>query len=274
MNTRVGRLYLASGLLLLSSCVVGRRHDATIQRRWPAAAIRNVEVADIDGSMDVQAGPPNEITMVARVRSIGIEPRPNRENQGFFDTDVEGDTLRIGQERSRVHIGFPFVLRSQLQIDYTLRVPPQVALQLKMVNGHVSTRGISGESEVTTVNGGINVETAGTNELTARTVNGSIHTKFLSDFHGARLKTVNGSVHALLPPSASFACDLSQVNGDFEAGFPLSIHSNPGSRRASGEVNGGQYELQITTVNGDVEVQHLPGAAAAQAIAPAKTTQR
>jgi hypothetical protein len=48
------------------------------------------------------------------------------------------------------------------------------------------------------------------------------------------------------------------VNGDFEASFPLSIHSNPGSRRVSGEVNGGKYELQITTVNGDVEVQHLP----------------
>jgi hypothetical protein len=69
---------------------------------------------------------------------------------------------------------------------------------------------------------------------------------------------VNGGVEALLPGSASFTCDLSQVNGDFEASFPLSIHSHPGSRRVSGQVNGGQFELQITTVNGDVEVQHIP----------------
>ena len=47
-------------------------------------------------------------------------------------------------------------------------------------------------------------------------------------------------------------------NGDFEASFPLSIHSHPGNRRVSGQVNGGQFELQITTVNGDVDVQHVP----------------
>ena len=58
------------------------------------------------------------------------------------------------------------------------------------------------------------------------------------------MKTVNGGVTAALPPSASFTGDFSQVNGDFEAAFPLNIHSHPGSRRVSGEVNGGRYELQ------------------------------
>lgn len=265
MNTRVARHSLAS-VLLLAGCVAGARHDATIVRRWPAAAIRNIEVVNVDGSVDVEAGPPNEVSLVARVRSIGVEPRIKNENQGFFETDLSGDTLRIGQERRRVHVGFPLVFRTKLQIDYALRVPQQVALNLKMINGRVSTRGVNGESEVTTVNGPIEIETAGTNELSAHTVNGSVNAKFLRDFHGARLKTVNGGVHAQLPQSASFTCDLSQVNGDFEAAFPLSIHSNPGSRRASGEVNGGQYELQITTVNGDVEVQHLPAAPAVPAV--------
>jgi len=269
MNTRAARLYLASALLM-TGCVVGQRHDTTIQRRWPATEIRTIEVVNVDGSINVEAGPPNEVSMVARVHSIGIEPHPRDENQGYFDTDLSGDTLRIGQEHRRMHIGFPFVLRSKLQIDYVLRVPPQLAMQLRMVNGRVTTRGVDGEAEVTTVNGGIDVQASGTNELTARTVNGSVHATFLRDFHGARLKTVNGGVHAQLPPSASFSCDLSQVNGDFEAAFPLSIHSNPGSRRASGEVNGGQYELQITTVNGDVDVQHLPGTSAAPAVAPAR----
>ncbi len=268
MNIRLRAVYLPL-FLLLTGCVVGARHDATIQRQWPAAGIRTIEVVGVDGSLDIQAGPPNQVSLVARVRSIGVEPRPREENQGFFETDLSGDRLRIGVERG-VHVGFPFVLRSKLSIDYTLRVPPEVALDLKMVNGRVLTRGVDGETEVTTVNGPIDVETTGTNELRAHTVNGSLHAKFLRDFRGARLKTVNGRVQAFLPPSASFTCDLSQVNGDFEAGFPLSIHSNPGSRRASGEVNGGKYELQITTVNGDVEVQHLAQANVVPAAAPAQ----
>ena len=60
-----------------------------------------------------------------------------------------------------------------------------------------------------------------------------------------------GAVHG---HDASFAVSLSQVKPPFEAAFPLSIHSSPGSRRVSGEVNGGRFDLKIVTVNGDVEL--------------------
>ena len=172
-------------------------------------------------------------------------------------------------------IGFPFINRSSVRVDYSLLVPATVALDLTTVNGHITARGVEGEAALKTVNGPIEIETAGRNEISAKSVNGAVRAKFLIDFRGARLKTVNGAVEAMLPPTASFSCDLSQVNGDFEASFPLSIHSNPGSRRVSGSVNGGQYELQITTVNGDVEVQHLPPAvsiAAPPAVPPVPPT--
>ena len=63
---------------------------------------------------------------------------------------------------------------------------------------------------------------------------------------------------AILPPSASFTGDFTQVNGDFEAAFPLNIHSHPGSRRVSGDVNGGRYALKISTVNGDIKIDNTP----------------
>jgi len=71
--------------------------------------------------------------------------------------------------------------------------------------------------------------------------------------------SARAAVHRANPPltigvSLSFSGDFSQVNGDVEAAFPLNIHSHPGSRRVSGEVNGGRYALRITTVNGDIKV--------------------
>jgi len=48
------------------------------------------------------------------------------------------------------------------------------------------------------------------------------------------------------------------MNGDFEAAFPLNIHSHPGSRRVSGEVNGGRHDLRIVTVNGDINIESTP----------------
>jgi DUF4097 and DUF4098 domain-containing protein YvlB len=83
-----------------------------------------------------------------------------------------------------------------------------------------------------------------------------VQARFLDDFHGARLGTVNGRVVATLPTSASFLCDFTQINGDFEAAFPLNIHSHPGSRRVSGDVNGGRYALKISTVNGDIKIDN------------------
>ena len=213
----------------------------TITRNWPATSIRELRVFEVDGSISVEAAATSDISLVAT--AIGdLEIKKGVENDGLFETTLEGDTLRIGRkehDRDRVKFHIPFLFgRDEKRIDYVLRVPPTVMLEVMTVNGRIVTRGVEGETQATTVNG-------------------QVKATFTRDFQGARFKTVNGGVEAFFPQNASFAVDLSQVNGDFEASFPLSIHSNPGSRRVSGEVNGGRHDLKIVTVNGDVELAKL-----------------
>ncbi len=264
MNRRTLSLYL---LLALAAAGCGRieaRSDrdegtATINRTWPAAEIKNLKVFEIDGSVTVEAGPTNEVVLVAKARG-DLDVKPGQENQGLFETRLDGDTLRIGRHEDRRRRSFNlrfFFDHEDVEIHYALKVPPSVSLDVKTVNGRITTKGVEGETDASTVNGTIDIETAGLNELSATTVNGRVRAKFVRGFNGARFKTVNGSVKATLPQDASFNVSLSQVNGDFEASFPLSIHSHPGSRRVSGEVNGGQHALKITTVNGDVELARL-----------------
>jgi len=237
---------------------------ATITRNWPAASIRELRVFEIEGSISVEAAATTDITLVATARG-DLDIRKGVENDGLFESELQGDTLRIGRREERKRRGgfkldIPFLFgHEDKRIDYVLRVPPTVSLEVMTVNGRIVTRGVEGETQATTVNGRIDIETAGLNELRATTVNGTVKAKFTRDFQGARFKTVNGSVEAFFPQNASFAIDLSQMNGDFEASFPLSIHSNPGSRRVSGEVNGGRHDLKIVTVNGDVELAKLNG---------------
>jgi hypothetical protein len=233
---------------------------ATIARNWPAASIANVKVFEVDGSISVQASATNEISLLATAEG-DLEIKKGVENDGLFETSVVGDTLRIGRKaEKRKGLNFDFIWDTDdVEIDYVLKVPPTVALDVSTVNGRIATRGVDGATEATTVNGGIDIETAGTQSLRASSVNGRVKAKFTQSFQGARFNTVNGGVEATLPKSASFTVNLSQVNGDFEASFPLSIHSNPGSRRVSGEVNGGAHELKIVTVNGDIELARLNG---------------
>lgn len=252
---------LAGALLLAAGCFEHERgasnaSRATITRNWPATGISLVKVVEVGGNITVEASTGNEISLLATAKG-DLDVKKGQENDGLFETRIDGDTLRIGRnEKERK--GFHFFWEiDDVEIDYVLKVPKTVSLVVTTVNGKIATRGVDGEMKATTVNGTIEIETAGLNELQASTVNGRVRAKFTQSFQGARFKTVNGGVTATLPASASFAVNLSQVNGDFEASFPLSIHSNPGSRRVSGDVNGGEHELKITTVNGDVELARL-----------------
>ncbi len=270
MNRSRQALYLLP-IVLLGAAACGRaegnsdarnrkKATVTITHTWPAASVNQLRVFEIDGSVKVDAAQTNEVSLVATAEG-DLELDPSKPNQGLFETTLEGDTLKIGR-RERGRKGFKLDIpilfgRHHQRINYVLRVPPTVSLDISTVNGRITTRGVDGATDVATVNGTIDIETGGTHELQATTVNGRVRAKFTHSFQGARFKTVNGGVEATLPQSASFNVDLSQVNGDFEASFPLSIHSNPGSRRVSGEVNGGDHELKITTVNGDVQLARL-----------------
>lgn len=262
MNSPNRKLYLlAAATLLVAGCYERERGlsaRATITRNWPATGIAVVKVIEVDGSISVEASTANEISLLATAKG-DLEVKKGQENDGLFETTLIGDTLRIGR-REEKRDGFHFFWdEDDVEIDYVLRVPATVSLAVTTVNGKIATKGVDGDMQAHTVNGPIDIETAGTSALQASTVNGRVRAKFTRDFQGARFKTVNGGVTATLPSNASFAVNLSQVNGDFEASFPLSIHSNPGSRRVSGDVNGGAHELKIVTVNGDVELARLNG---------------
>lgn len=267
MNRLNRTLYLLVVAIFATACFQIEQSDAepeasaVVNRTWPAAGIRTVEIDEVDGSITVEAASTDQVTLEAKARGR-FDIQPKEENQGLFRTRLEGETLSISRRDRRRG---PRIARllfggTKRRVDYTLRVPTDITLEVRTVNGRITTRGVAGETEVRSVNGRIDIETVGTNRLRATTVNGRVRARFVQDFHGARLKTVNGRVEAILPQAASFNVDLSQVNGDFEASFPLAIHSNPGSRRVSGEVNGGEHELEIVTVNGDVTLERTNGA--------------
>jgi hypothetical protein len=259
MNSQ-GRMIYSLLALALAGCVARERHVSYVQKSWPSSAIKRVEVREVDGTINVHGGATDKVLLSARVRSYG------KAKEEAFHADIEGDTLVIGRRnRHRIRIGF-FSGWNEPRIDYDVTVPTNVELKLSTVNGHIETRGVAGETAATTVNGSLDLETEGTKEVTAKSVNGRILCTFKKDFQGATFKTVNGRVIAALPPNASFYGDFTQVNGDFEAAFPLNIHSHPGSRRVSGDVNGGRYALKISTVNGDIKIDN--GAPAVPATPP------
>ena len=105
MKNTFATLCLLSGLLISSACDhaearVAKKNEksVTINRTWPAAEIEHLRIFEIDGSIDIEAADTNDITLVAVATGSDLQLKADRENQGLFETEVEGNTLRIGRK--------------------------------------------------------------------------------------------------------------------------------------------------------------------------------
>jgi hypothetical protein len=138
------------------------------------------------------------------------------------------------------------------RVDFTVQVPVGVGLAARTVNGSIDAQGLQGDTEATTVNGSVNLSTAGTARAT--TVNGAITASMgrAEWQNGARFTTVNGAVTLRLPAAVNAEVRVSTVSGGIQSDFPLQISTDPGPKHAEGVLGGGGQRLDVTTVNGGV----------------------
>lgn len=242
-------------LLALMSCELSHERQAqTIQREWPAADIRKLELVSDNGAMEIVAGSDSKISMTATVERWSRR-RDVEAIEKLVESRVEDGTLHIGQKRSghRRIVILPFVGSGSASVAYRLEVPRSLALALTNVNGRIEVEGVSGPAVLRSVNGTIRV-TKPSGELAAKTVNGRVRVRFTEEFQGARLSTVNGSISISVPSNASFNTDVSQVNGSFTSNVPMTVSSRRGGD-LDASVNGGTYSLELSTVNGSITVE-------------------
>jgi DUF4097 and DUF4098 domain-containing protein YvlB len=160
--------------------------------------------------------------------------------------------------------------RYEVTYNFTIKVPRDLALRLRTVNGRIDTEGTRGKFDLRGVNGAVNMKSvAGSGTL--RTVNGpttiafSEAPKTASDF-----QTVNGSIEATFPPNLSAEIRVKTLNGsaytDFDATASLPTTAEAGTRengrfryRANRNTNlrigSGGPELSFQTVNGDIRIK-------------------
>lgn len=237
-------------LLLGAACVAPHREQVRIERQWPAAEVQAVDLEGVNGSVHVSRGE-GDVQLVAKVSVSGRRGRDRRASE-VVQAEVHNGILSVTERSSRRR--FNFLWGRHAEVQYELTVPSTTRLALETVNGRIDVDGITGELDLVTVNGSIEVATPGA-DLEARAVNGSIRAVFSEKFQGASLKTVNGSIHIGVPPGSSIDYDIHQVNGNFSSDLPIRTVSGFGVREVSDSVNGGEFPLQVTTVNGSISLR-------------------
>ncbi|HRP09309.1 MAG TPA: hypothetical protein PLL69_12560 [Gemmatimonadales bacterium] len=173
----------------------------------------------------------------------------------YLNNDPDRSTCRGENSNSRRGNRNEF----QVEMRYVVRVPSRVRAELESVNGGIQVRGLEAPASASTVNGSIDFEGVGANEL--ETVNGRIRAVLSrAEWSGdLDIETVNGGIELSLP--ANFAGEIrgNTVNGGIDTGdFPVNVEGRWGPKSFHGTINGGGNKvLNLETVNGGVKIRKI-----------------
>lgn len=153
---------------------------------------------------------------------------------------------------------------SSHEIEWTVKVPKGVVLDLRTTNGGVRLNDISNEVHAKTTNGGVHGERLASNVVEATAVNGGVELEIATplDTNGSiDMETVNGGVSLMIAPESKATIEARCVNGGVqveEVGITRDDEGNANDwerrRRLNGTMNGGGAKVRMSTTNGGVRI--------------------
>jgi len=251
----------ATSLLVLA--LAGPAFGASSTFHWsgPLASGKTVEVHNINGGIHAVPSPDGTLEVNATrysktqdPESVKIEVFEAKDGTLTFCTlypSRAGYPENTCDERGSTSHGS----NSDVQVDYTVKVPAGVALEAYTVNGDVKAIAMKGPVDAKTVNGEIRVTTSSWAEAT--TVNGGVAVEMAGKGwpEDLEFRSVNGSIVLDLVGSPNASLRAETMHGDIDSEFPLEVTGKIRKNRISGTLGSGGVELALQTLNGSIELR-------------------
>lgn len=235
--------------------------QGSFQWRKQLQSGRTVEIKGVNGFIHAEAASGSEVEVVA-VKRAGKRGNPEDVRVEAVE-HAEGVTIcavypNVGGRTNNcepVEGGRMNVRDNDVRVDFTVRVPSGIRFNGRTVNGEVEVRGLAGDVDVKTVNGDIEIATQGT--ARAKTVNGSINAFVGNANWNDKLEfaTVNGGIDLSLPSNLSARVNAQTLNGEISSDFDMTMQGRISRREFSGLIGSGGRELDIKTVNGNIQLR-------------------
>ena len=218
-----------------------------IRQTYQLAPGARVELGGINGSVNIE-------TSDTKTAEVYIERlASSQEAMNRRKVTVEGDAngLRIRGETVD-HSFFAKLFGSRATERATLKLPRQISLYIKGVNGRFVAGEIDGPVQLAGINGRVQV-TSATGNATLRGINGNISVGFKSiDQEGVTLSGINGNIELKLPADLNADFDAKGMNGQVISDLPnVSIDkSRHGSYWA--RIGNGGNGITAKGINGNI----------------------
>ena len=231
----------------------------TWSRTYKVAENGRFELINVNGRIIAEPTGGAELIVEGRRTAKGRSDESAKELLGQLEIREE-----VGDQRVRVESRPPRSSGfSSHEIEWTVKVPKGVIVDLRTTNGGVRLKDLSNEIYAKTTNGGVKAENIDPSTFEASAVNGGIELALSSPVEAGDsidMETVNGGVSLELPQDSRATITARCVNGGVRVeNIELQKHDEEASeherrRRLNGTMNGGGGKVNMSTTNGGVQL--------------------
>ena len=242
--------------------VAAGKAQETWTRSYKLAPGSSLELINTNGKISAEAaeGDSVEVSGVRTAKASTDELAKELLTKVEMREEVGGSKVRIEVRTPR------FSGMSGHSVEWTIKVPKGVNVDLRTVNGGVRLRGLQGDISAKTTNGGVDGIGLISQNVQATAVNGGIELEFgapLAADGKIEAETVNGGVEIGLPSESKATISARCVNGGIRVNDLEVKRDNDGAsereqrRRLEGTMNGGGARVTLSTVNGGVTLHRI-----------------
>ena len=217
------------------------------------------ELINVNGRITAESTDGKEVVVEGKrsAKARTDEAAKERLAQLEIREEVGGSAVRVESRPPRMS-GF-----GGHEIEWTVKIPKGLIVDLRTVNGGVRLNGLTGELYAKSTNGGIRGTRLIVDKIEASVVNGGIEIELgapLDATDSVEVSSVNGGVSLALPAESKATITARAVNGgvrvseDLKADQEEESHEADRRRRFNGTLNGGGAKVSATTTNGGVRI--------------------
>jgi DUF4097 and DUF4098 domain-containing protein YvlB len=214
-----------------------------------------IELDNINGPVHISSWDQNNVKLDA----VKYADSKERLEEAQIDVDATKDRISIRTRYPDHDHTFNWGSHNNpAGVEYTLTVPRTVNLdEIKLINGALDIKGISGEVRASCINGRLEAE-----DLSGRahlsTINGSLDAHFAAlTGKSLELNSVNGSVDLTIPSDSTAELEASTVSGGIDNDFGLHVnHHRFVGHDMRGELGNGGTRIKLADVNGRIDIHH------------------
>ncbi|MGH9957414.1 MAG: hypothetical protein ACREBC_09825 [Pyrinomonadaceae bacterium] len=220
-----------------------------IRKEYELADGAKVEVSGINGAVKIETADIKKADVY--IERIGKSPEAL--SRRVIKIDSTPSSLRIHGEKGDVGF-FSGLFGSSPSEKVTLRLPRQVSLITKGVNGAVTVGEIDGPVEVHGINGRVEIaQAAGSAEFHGINGNISVALKQLSK-DGVRINGVNGNIEVRLAEGVNAEIEAHGMNGSVVSDLPDFVLEKAKHGSDHARVGQGGNSISANGINGNIRL--------------------